>query len=143
MTITGKLASETVALLSANPDFKDLTFVLAYENEIKPTPVVKPICAVSVQNVNIGEKLILALPSGQFQESDTRYVDTCLSIDIYLPYSKGGNEGHMIFDRIATHLIYEKDLNITKATCYDASYVKACDSIVVRSHFIFHDKASA
>ncbi len=142
MTVNSNIAQNTVTALSAETTLKDITFVVAYENEIKPTPLTKPIVAVSVKSCEIGDKLTNTLDNGEIVVSDSRKVATTVSVDIYLPYSMGGNEGHKIFDRIATFLIYKRGDSITKAVCYDADYDKNCQAIVVRTYFVYANTVS-
>lgn len=135
MEISGNSAQEMVSRLSADSQFSDLNFVVAYENEIKPTPLDKPIVAISVKSCEIGDKSTTTLETGEVVDIDSRKINLTLSTDIYLPYSKGGSEGHKIFDRIATFLLYTEKLPITKAICYEADYDPTCQAIIVRTNF--------
>lgn len=137
MEISGNSAQEMVSRLSKDEQFSDLNFVVAYENEIKPTPLDKPIVAVSVKSCEIGDRNTTTLETGEIVNIDNRKISLTLSTDIYLPYSKGGNEGHKIFDRIAIFLLYTEKLPITKAICYDADYDPTCQAIIVRTNFTF------
>ncbi len=143
MTVNGSIAEGIAKTLSLTTDFNDLTFVVAYKNEIKPTPVSKPIIAISVKGCEIGERLTETLDTGEIKETEVRNLLTTLSVDIYLPYSMGGNAGHKIFDRIATHFLFVKDLNVTKAVCGNADYDKSCEALVIRSYFIFKQTVSS
>ncbi len=135
MEISGNSAQELFSRLSKDEQFSDLNFVVAYENEIKPTPLDKPIVAVSVKSCEIGDKSTTILETGEIIEIDSRTISLTLSTDIYLPYSKGGSEGHKIFDRIATFLLYTEKLPIVKAVCYEADYDSTCQAIIVRTTF--------
>lgn len=137
MIINGNMADGVVTTLSANTDFDDLTFVVAYENEIKPTPVSKPIVAVSVKGCEIGDRLTETLDTGEITETESRDMLTTLSVDIYLPYSMGGSAGHKIFDRIATYFLFVKDLDTTKAVCGNTDYDQSCEAIILRTYFVF------
>jgi hypothetical protein len=137
MQISGNIAQTMVNLLSEDGQFSDLNFVVAYENEIKPTPLDKPIVAISVKNYEIGDKNTTTLETGEIVDIDTRNIELTLSTDIYLPYSKGGSEGHKIFDRIAFFLLYAKTFPISKAVCYGADYDSTCQAIIVRTSFTF------
>ncbi len=86
MTTNGTLAEAMVSSLSTDTQFSDITFVVAYENEIKPTPINKPIVAISVKGCEIGEKLSETLDTGEIKVTDKREMNTTLSADIYLPY---------------------------------------------------------
>ena len=137
MDISGNSAQEMVSRLSKESQFSDLNFVVAYENEIKPTPLDKPIVAVSVKSCEIGDRNNTTLETGEIVDVDTRNINLTLSVDIYLPYSKGGSKGHKIFDRIAIFLLYTEKLPITKAVCYDADYDSTCQAIILRTQFTF------
>lgn len=143
MTTNGTLAETVVSALSVDTQFSDVTFVVAYENEIKPTPLGKPIVAISVKGCEIGNKLQETLESGEIKITDKREMNTTLSVDIYLPYSMGGSAGHKIFDRIATYLLFTKKHNISKAVCYNTDYDSNCEAIILRTHFIFNNTVSA
>ncbi len=143
MTINGTLAETIVSVLSGDSSFEDVIFVVAYENEIKPTPVNKPIVAISVKGCDIGTKLTETLDTGEVTETNNREMNTTLSADIYLPYSMGGSAGHKLFDRIATYLLFTKDYNISKSVCYEADYDSTCEAIILRTYFIFNNTISA
>ena len=129
--------------MSTDVGFSDITFVVAYENEIKPTPLNKPIVAISVKGCEIGEKLTETLENGEITVTNKRDMKTTLSADIYLPYSMGGSNGHKIFDRIATYLLFTKKYNISKSVCYNTDYDSNCEAIILRTHFIFNNTVSA
>lgn len=116
---------------------------MAYENDIKPTPLTKPIAALSVKRCEIGDLLTETLDTGEIKITNSRPVETTISIDIYMPYSKGGNEGHKLFDKIATFLLFTKKHNISKVICGNADYDKNCQAIVLRSTFVFDNTVSA
>ena len=143
MTTNGTLAEAMVSSLSTDTQFSDITFVVAYENEIKPTPVNKPIVAISVKSCEIGDKLQETLETGEIKTTNKREMKTTLSADIYLPYSQGGSAGHKIFDRIATYLLFTKKHNISKSVCYNTDYDSDCEAIILRTHFIFNNTISA
>lgn len=143
MTTNGTLAEAMVSSLSTDTQFSDITFVVAYENEIKPTPVNKPIVAISVKACEIGDKLQETLETGEIKTTNKREMKTTLSADIYLPYSQGGSAGHKIFDRIATYLLFTKKHNISKSVCYNTDYDSDCEAIILRTHFIFNNTISA
>lgn len=143
MIINGSMAEGVVTTLSTNTDFEDITFVEAYENEIKPTPISKPIVAISVKGCEIGERLTETLDTGEITETESREMLTTLSVDIYLPYSMGGSAGHKIFDRIATYFLFVKDLDTAKAVCGNTEYDKSCEAIVLRSYFVFKHTISS
>lgn len=143
MTLNGTLAETLVSALSGDSQFNDITFVVAYENEIKPTPISKPIVAVSVKGCEIGSKLTETLDTGEITETNNREMNTTVSADVYLPYSMGGSAGHKIFDRIATYFLFTKNYDISKSVCYEADYDSNCEAIILRTYFVFNNTISA
>ena len=139
MTINGTLAESIVSSFSSQQQFNDILFVVAYENDIKPTPINKPIVAISVRNCEIGELLTQTLETGEIIETNNRNMETILSTDIYLPYSMGGSTGHKIFDRIATYFLSTKKSTVKRITCDEASYDSSCEAIVLHICIVFNN----
>lgn len=137
MTVNANFVNFVYSSLKGDPIFSDLTFVIAHENEIKPTPLEKPIIALSPKGCVIGDKLTKTNDNGEIVTTNNREVKSTVSIDIYLPYSMGGIQGHRIFDRIATYLLFSQKLAISGATCSEADYDASCQAIVLKSSFIF------
>lgn len=143
MTINGQIAENLVKNLTISSSFTDITFVMAYENDIKPTPLSKPIVAISVKECEIGPKLSETLETGEITETKKREMLSTVSIDIYLPYSMGGSEAHKIFDKIATFLIFTSQMKIIKAGCSGTDYNKSCEALVLKTYFVFRNVISA
>lgn len=121
-----------VSTLTKSGKFNDLLIVEAYENEIKPTPITEPIAALSAKGCKIGECMTSTLSNGEIVKTLSRPVETQISVDIYLPYSMGGSEGHKIFDRIAEHLMYVEKQSVSAASCGASDYNKSCQAIILR-----------
>lgn len=143
MTTNGNLVDTLSKELTSNSQFSSIAFVVAYENEIKPTPLTKPIAALSVKRCEIGDLLTETRDNGEIVTTASRPVQTTVSIDIYMPYSKGGSEGHKLFDKIATFILFTKKYAVSKVICGDADYDKSCQAIVLRSTFVFDNTVSA
>jgi hypothetical protein len=137
MTVNANFVNFIYNDLKSNTSFSDLTFVIAHENDIKPTPLEKPIIALSPKGCVISDKLTQVSDTGEITVTKKREVKSTISVDIYLPYSMGGIEGHRIFDRIATNLLFTQNLAISGATCSEADYDTSCQAIVLKSSFIF------
>ena len=137
MNINGNFINHLLTSLNDNANFDDMNFVIAYENEIKPTPLEKPIVALSTKGCTIGDKLTKANEDGEIVVTNKREVKTTVSVDIYLPYSMGGVAGHKIFDRLATFLMFTQNHNIVSGTCSATDYDSSCQAIVLKSSFVF------
>jgi hypothetical protein len=137
MNVNGTFVNFLYQCIYEDPSFSDITFVIAHENEIKPTPLEKPIVALSAKGCTIGDKIVEANASGEFITTNKREVKSKVSVDIYLPYSMGGLEGHKIFDKIATFFLFTHKMNITFASCSETDYDASCQAIVLKSIFEF------
>ena len=143
MNQNGTMMDSIMLQISSEAQFLDLTFVVAYENEIKPVPLNEPIIAFSTKGCQIGPQLTKTLENGKIETISDREIDTTISMDIYMPYSRGGNEAHKIFDRLATYFLFKKNYNIIKSGCYETEYDKSCQAIILRSYFVFHNVVSS
>ena len=129
--IVNRVATAIKEMKNAN-DFK---VILGYVNDIKPVPVTKPIVAVSLKECDIGKRKIVINDLGEEQETLQRDVSTNVSVDIYLPYAYKQSLGIQIFDEI-THCLFNHELlNISEASCEEAHYDVASQTILIRSSF--------
>mgnify|MGYP003289241745 CR=1 FL=1 len=142
MNVSTMNVENVMLAISSHERFSDLTCVFAYENDIKPTPISKPIIAFSAKGCEIGPKLTNTLDTGEIVTTKNREIKTTISMDIYLPYSMGGIAGHKIFERLTTFLLFEQNYNILKAVCDEAEYDSSCQAIVLKSQIVFHETAS-
>lgn len=143
MNQNGTMMESVLLQISGESQFSDLTFVVAYENDIKPVPLDEPIVAFSTKGCQIGPQLTTTLENGKIETTNERELETTISMDIYMPYSMGGNEAHKIFDRLATYFLFKKNYNITKSVCYETEYNKSCQAIILKSYFVFYNKVSS
>ena len=65
MTVNANFVNFVYSCLKGDPIFNDLTFVIAHENDIKPTPLEKPIVALSPKGCVIGDKLTQTNDNGE------------------------------------------------------------------------------
>ena len=143
MNQNGTMMESVLLQISGESQFADLNFVVAYENDIKPVPINEPIIAFSTKGCQIGPQLTTTLDNGKIEATNEREIETTISMDIYMPYSMGGNEAHKIFDRLATFLLFKKNFSITKSGCYESEYDKSCQAIILKSYFVFYNKVSS
>ena len=143
MNQNGTVMESILLHISGESQFADLNFVVAYENDIKPVPLNEPIVAFSIKGCNIGPQLTTTLENGKIEATNEREIETTISMDIYMPYSMGGNEAHKIYDRLATYLLFKKNYNITKSVCNETEYDKSCQAIILKSHFVIYNKVSS
>ncbi len=129
--------------VSSLESFSETTCVIAYDNNIKPTPVLEPIIAFSVKGCSVGPQLTKVEDNGKVVVTTDREVETTISIDIYQPYTKGGQHALALYEKIATALIFNSQQKVVKSVCQEAEYDKSCQAIVVKSTFIFKETANS
>ena len=143
MNQNGSIMESIMLHLTGETQFADLTFVVAYENDIKPVPLNEPIVAFSTKGCHIGPQLTKTLENGKIEATNEREIETTISMDIYMPYSMGGSEGHKIFDRLTTYLLFKRNYNIIKSVCNETEYDKSCQAIILKSNFVIYNKVSS
>ncbi len=139
MNQSGSMMDTVLFQLESEIQFEDIKFVVAYENDIKPIPLTEPIVAFSTKSCQVGPQLTTTLEDGKIETTLDRQVETTISMDIYLPYSMGGNSAHKIYDRLVTYLLFQKKLDIKKSGCYETEYDKSCQAIILKSYFVFQN----
>lgn len=125
---------------TSDPSFSDMDFKIAYENKICTTPVSKAIVAFTTDKTTIGEQLIRYNPDGSQIISKSRLVDTVVKVSIFVPYESGAVKSFQIFDQVFTKLLFNSDLKITGAHCYDSNYNKECGALELNADFTIHTR---
>ena len=120
---------------TADEAFSDITFTLAYENDIKPYPVDKPIVAFTTDKTTIGEQLTIYNQDGSQVLSKNRIADTVIKASIFVPYESGALTCFEIFDRVFTKLLFSSSMKIVSSHCYNSSYVRDCGALVLTADF--------
>ena len=135
MIKTAIAVNRVASVLSEMEKTNDFKVVLGFVNDIKPVPVTKPIVAVSLKSCDIGKRKFMVDDSGVEQETFWRDVSTVVSVDIYLPYAYRQSLGMQIFDEIVHCLFNHEWFEISEATCEEAHYDVASQTILIRSSF--------
>lgn len=135
MNCTSALPTEIVAFLSSQSGLSNITFTVAYENDIKPTPLKKPIVAISIEKSSIGARKTVVADNGLSSLTNDRDVNVKIKIGFYVPYSLGAYGCYELFDKVMTALLFTYDKKITSAECADVSYVRDTGGLVLDSYF--------
>lgn len=122
-------------VLKENAFFSDMDLVAAYENEIKPYPVTRPILAFSVQSQSVGDRLIDIAADGAQTKSNRRTVETVFKVSIFVPYESGTREAYHIADYLYSTLLFQTTFSIVACKYADCNYVRDCGALVLNTTF--------
>lgn len=135
MNMASAMIGKMLTVLKNYPDLADVTLTTAYESDIKPYPVTKPILAFSVKKVTAGARQYIVNEDGSEELSKNRQVDAVYKVDIFVPYESGATECFRLFDLLYSYLLFSTDLQITNCHCYDSEYVRDCGALVLETDF--------
>lgn len=127
------LQKPDLALLPA-----DCSLVIAYENDIKPYPVEKPILAFSVDRVTIGAQLVQTGADGEQTVTRDRPVEGVVKVSIFVPYGDGPEKAQTLFKALSTALLFNMQLAgavIDRVRAYSCDYIRDCGALVLDTDF--------
>ena len=129
--------SDILGFLSSQTEItRNCELTLAYENEIKPTPMKKAIVALGVEKMTVGDYLTETAADGAVTVTSNRQADLVLKISIFAPYSYGSYETHKILDRIVTAMLYSQKLyTVTSCESGGVHYVRDTGALVLDTYF--------
>lgn len=135
MNMASSTISKMLSVLKNLSSLADVTLTTAYESDIKPCPVTKPILAFSVKKVTVGAQQNIVNEDGSEELSKNRKIDAVYKVDIFVPYDSGATECFRLFDLLYSYLLFSTDLHISSCHCYDSEYVRDCGALVLETDF--------
>lgn len=135
MNLTSTILRNLLELIKAEPFFSDMDMVLAYETEIKPYPVTRPILAFSVQSQSVGARLMDIGTDGTQTQSNRRIVKPVYKVSIFVPYASNSNAAYRIADYLYSFLLFRTKLPIIACNYTECNYVRDCDALVLNTTF--------
>lgn len=130
-----------VKLLTTSPDAMGVagcSVVVAYENDIKPYPVEKPILAFSVDKVDIGAPIVQIAEDGEQTVTRDRPVDGIVRLSIFVPYAEGPERCQALFKTFADNLLFHisiQNATVSGLRAYACDYVRDCGALVLDADF--------
>ncbi len=138
MAITSEICDTLVQEFELSAKLQDVDFVKAYEIDIKPVPVNKPIVALSIKKCKVGDKVIETQADGKETVTNKRTVLTTVSVNIYTPYSLGTAKSSKIFDQLVKEVLFHHDSSFCEAICYETNYERTSQALVTKTDFVLN-----
>ena len=124
-----------ILAIKQDPNFENATVTAAYENDIKPYPVTKPIVAMSVDKEVIGSRIVTVAENGERTLSKQRQIDLTFKVSIFAPYESGADTCFSMFENMSTMLMFNDAFNIVNGRCFDCKYVRDCNALQLDAEF--------
>lgn len=129
------MVNRFVLVLRNMPALAGTEVVAAYESDLKPYPIEKPIAAIALKTCKFSDKLPVVQPDGTQALSNSRTLETVFKITIYTPYEDGHTAPYGIADHIYTALLFQSTFDIFDTVFYDLNYVRDCHALVLETEF--------
>lgn len=142
MNTASTFIKKLLPVLQADTFWGSMDLVAAYENEIKPYPVVRPILAFSVQSQTVGDRLADIGTDGAQTQSNRRTVETVFKVSIFVPYETGIREAYRLADYLYSTLLFQTTLSIVGCKYADCNYVRDCGALVLDTTFTTRSEQS-
>lgn len=131
MTGSNNLPQLLCIYLMQQQDMKNTIFTMAYENEIKPTPLEKPIVAICASGTKIGERKTKTANDGSITLTNERDQTLDIKLGFYLPYSAGAVGCYDLFDTVIQKVFTSYNILIESVACGEVNYVRDTGGLVL------------
>lgn len=124
-----------IPVLQNDPFFETAIITTAYENDIKPYPVEKPIIALAMDKHTVGERLITINEDGSETLSKKRIGESVIKVTFFVPYENGPADCYRWADYLYSYFLFRTELDITGCRFNDCNYVRECGALVLETDF--------
>lgn len=131
-----------IPVLQNDPFFETAIITTAYENDIKPYPVEKPIIALAMDKHTVGERLITINEDGSETLSKKRIGESVIKVTFFVPYENGPADCYRWADYLYSYFLFRTELDITGCRFNDCNYVRECGALVLETDFTLRQKVS-
>lgn len=135
MNISTVMVKKLVSFIKADEFYENVTVTAAYDNDIKPYPVTKPIMAISVDHIVVGDRQEAIAEDGKRSVSNQRQIDATFKFSIFVPYESGAEECFKLFDRLFTVFLFNGDFGVVGGRCSGCKYVRDCSALQVDAQY--------
>ena len=131
-----------IPVLQNDPFFETAIITTAYENDIKPYPVEKPIIALAMDKHTVGERLITINEDGSETLSKKRIGESVIKVTFFVPYENGPADCYRWADYLYSYFLFRTELDITGCRFNDCKYVRECGALVLETDFTLRQNLS-
>ena len=131
-----------IPVLQNDPFFETAIITTAYENDIKPYPVEKPIIALAMDKLTVGERLITINEDGSETLSKKRIGESVIKVTFFVPYENGPADCYRWADYLYSYFLFRTELDITGCRFNDCNYVRECGALVLETDFTLRQNLS-
>ena len=142
MNVPHTFITNIIPVLQNDPFFETAIITTAYENDIKPYPVEKPIIALAMDKHTVGERLITINEDGSETLSKKRIGESVIKVTFFVPYENGAADCYRWADYLYSYFLFRTELDITGCRFNDCNYVRECGALVLETDFTLRQNLS-
>lgn len=142
MNVPHTFITNIIPVLQNDPFFETAIITTAYENDIKPYPVEKPIIALAMDKHTVGERLITINEDGSETLSKKRIGESVIKVTFFVPYENGPADCYRWADYLYSYFLFRTELDITGCRFNDCNYVRECGALVLETDFTLRQNLS-
>ncbi|MGN0519760.1 MAG: hypothetical protein ACI4LB_03385 [Candidatus Fimenecus sp.] len=142
MNVPHVFIKNIIPVLQTDPFYENVVITTAYENDIKPYPVEKPIIALAMDKHSVGERLITVNEDGSETLSKNRISESVIKVTFFVPYENGPADCYRWADYLYSYFLFQTDLDITGCRFNDCNYVRECGALVLETDFTLRQNLS-
>lgn len=131
MSLTSALPGEIVRWLSAQEQLSDITFLTEFPAIKKAIPLKKVIVAIGLQSLTLTDKFVENAQGVLERQEYCRTAVMQISLNVHVPFSRGGHTCHEVFSNVADALTFASDLEIEESACGSIVSDRDTDALVL------------
>ncbi len=125
------MPSKIVAWLQAHMPIANLSYLTEFPAKSKQVPLKDAIAVVGIERIELEDSFVKNADGVLERQEYCRSASIRLKLNIYVPYSQGGERCHELFSRILDRLTFDTDLGIVKSGCEKVHADRDTDAFVL------------